>query len=341
MDYETMNQKMFELSESEKSYLHGDSFDGWKNVPTQKLDKHTVYRLPDLDYNLPSHSKHDEIYSLIGSHNLLLKRNSRFNEVPEHVHSYIELNYVYSGNCPQTIHGKEITLTKNQVLLIDTDCPHSISYLSENDIMISLMISKEFLKDHLFGQFSKESILSRFFINAITEKTDHDHYLLFHSENDRRISLFFQEFLCECFDPSINSKDILHHLFYVIIAQLINIYENDMSQDQTSDSQTYASSIIRYIEDHYKTCTQQSVSEHFHISPNYVSRVLKKHMGFTYMQLVHEKRLTVAAQLLTHSSLSVTSIANEIGYENVSFFYKKFYQKYHCTPKEYKLKKTL
>ena len=63
-------------------------------------------------------------------------------------------------NCPQTIHGKEITLTKNQVLLIDTDCPHSISYLSENDIMISLMISKEFLKDHLFGQFSKESILS-------------------------------------------------------------------------------------------------------------------------------------------------------------------------------------
>lgn len=154
MDYETMNQKMFELSESEKRYLHGDSFDGWKNVPTQKLDKHTVYRLPDLDYNLPSHSKHDEIYSLIGSHNLLLKRNSRFNEVPEHVHSYIELNYVYSGNCPQTIHGKEITLTKNQVLLIDTDCPHSISYLSENDIMISLMISKEFLKDHLFGQFS-------------------------------------------------------------------------------------------------------------------------------------------------------------------------------------------
>lgn len=121
MDYETMNQKMFELSESEKRYLHGDSFDGWKNVPTQTLDKHTVYRIPGLDYDLSSHSKNDEIYSLIGSHNLLLKRNSRFNEVPEHVHSYIELNYVYSGNCPQTIHGKKITLTKNQVLLIDTD----------------------------------------------------------------------------------------------------------------------------------------------------------------------------------------------------------------------------
>ena len=36
MDYETMNQKMFELSESEKRYLHGDSFDGWKNCSNTK-----------------------------------------------------------------------------------------------------------------------------------------------------------------------------------------------------------------------------------------------------------------------------------------------------------------
>ena len=36
MDYETMNQKMFELSESEKRYLHGDSFDGWKKCSNTK-----------------------------------------------------------------------------------------------------------------------------------------------------------------------------------------------------------------------------------------------------------------------------------------------------------------
>lgn len=80
--------------------------------------------------------------------------------------------------------------------------------------MISIIPKTDFLREHMFNQFSNDSILSRFFINAINEKTDHDHYLLFHSENDRRIPMFFNELFCECFDPSINSTDIIMHLLH-------------------------------------------------------------------------------------------------------------------------------
>ena len=58
-----------------------------------------------------------------------------------------------------------------------------------------------------------------------------------------------------------------------------------------------------------------------------------------YMQLVQEKRLTMAARFLETTTSSVTEIAHEAGYENISFFYKKFYQKYGCSPKEYQLSK--
>lgn len=74
------------------------------------------------------------------------------------------------------------------------------------------------------------TVYSPLFINAINEKTDHDHYLLFHSENDRRIPMFFNELFCECFDPSINSTDIIMHLFYTIMAELINVYEDDLTR---------------------------------------------------------------------------------------------------------------
>ena len=201
--------------------------------------------------------------------------------------------------------------------------------------MISIMIAKEFLTDHLFSEFSKDSILSNFFINAINEQTDHLHHLLFHSENNRRIQLFFQEFFCECFDPSINSRDILYHLFYVIMAELINVYENDLTTEQDSVTHTPVASIIRYIKSNYKTCTQKSVADFFHISPNYVSLLLKRHIGMNYIQLVQEKRLSVAANLLRDTSLPISMIANESGYENVTFFYKKFHQKYGCSPKEF------
>ena len=265
-----------------------------------------------------------------------IKKNSRFNPVPEHIHPYIELNYVYSGQCPQVIDGKPVTLMKNQVLLIDTNCPHSIEALGEEDIMISIIVKTDFLRDHMFSQFSKDSILSRFFINAINEKTNHNHYLLFHSENDRRIPLFFNELFCECFDPSINSNDIIMHLFYTIMAELINVYENDLTKESAFSTSSIVIPMLRFIERNFQTCTQESVADFFHISPNYVTRLLKKYTDMTYIQLIQEQKLEYAAKLLRQTTLSITEIANKSGYENVTFFYKKFRQKYHCHPADFR-----
>lgn len=282
----------------------------------------------------PLHSSHDPLS--FDSLNLSVKKNSRFNPVPEHIHSYVELNYVYSGTCPQSIDLKPVVLKKHQVLLIDSDCPHSIDALGENDVMISILISKEFLREHLFSQLSKDSILSHFFIQAMTEKTNHDHYLLFHSENNRRIPLFFQEFFCEFFDPSINSADILNHLFYLIMAELVNVYENDLAKDKTPASVGQVAPIIRYMERNFRTCTLESLSEIFHLSPNYITTLLKKHTKTGYIQLIQNLKLDYAARLLKNTRLSVAEIAGEAGYENVSFFYKKFTARFGCSPKDYR-----
>lgn len=198
------------------------------------------------------------------------------------------------------------------------------------------MIQKDFLRNHLFSQLSQDSILSNFFVNTINERTKHDHHLLFHSESNRRIPLFFQELFSECYDPSINSNDILMHLFYLIMAELINVYENDMIHTNDLYNTTPIASIIRYIESNYLTCTQESVAEFFNISRNYVSILLKKHLGISYINLIQNLKLEYAAHLLVNTSQPVTEIANLTGYENISFFYKKFEKKYGCSPKTYR-----
>lgn len=335
MNISALHRILIQLSESEKRYQKGDTYKGWHDMPTEVIDDQTVYRLSTdsmFTVNEP-HATADQP----NFHNyLLINRNSRFNPVPKHVHSNIELCYVYSGICPQKINENDILLTKNQVLLIDKDCPHSVASLGEDDIMLSITIQRNFLRDHLFSQFSKDSILSEFFVNAITEKTNHDHFLLFHSETNRRIPIFFQELLCEYFDPSINSTDIVMHLFYLIMAELINVYENDMFKLSKRSDQTSVASIIRYIEKNYQTCTQESVAKFFHVSPNYISILLKKHLGISYINLIQEQKLFTAARLLKNTTLPVTEIAHTIGYENISFFYKKFNAKYGCSPMEYR-----
>ncbi|MBU5480619.1 AraC family transcriptional regulator [Blautia sp. MSJ-19] len=344
MNINSLHHYLTQLSDSEKRYQSGHCFSGWDTLPKVTIHGRKVYRMfPDKLLLGSMHGENPvspDIFDIpVGFQDISIKRNSRFNPVPEHVHSHIEINYVYSGKCPQHIDGKPVILKKDQVLLIDTDCPHSIESLDKNDIMISILIHKSFLRDHMFSQLSKDSILSRFFINAINEQTSHDHYLLFHSENDRRIPLFFSELFCEFLDPSVNTNDIIFHLFYLIIAELINIYENDLTKDSDSTGLMPVVSMIRYIQNNFRTCTQENVAEFFHISPNYVSILLKKYTGYTYIQLIQEQKLQFAATMLRTTTLSVTAIANESGYENISFFYKKFQEKYHCSPNDYRTRR--
>lgn len=342
MNIHSLHHYLTQLSENEKRYQAGYCFTGWDTLSKVTIHGREVYRM--YSDNLLFSSMHGEnpvvpdVFDIpVGFKDISIKRNSRFNPVPEHVHSHIEINYVYSGKCPQYIDGKSVILKKNQVLLIDTDCPHSIDSLGEDDIMISLLIQKNFLRDHMFSQLSKDSILSQFFINAINEQTNHEHYLLFHSENDRRIPLFFSELFCEFLDPSVNTNDIIFHLFYLIIAELINIYENDLTKDKDTTDLMPVVSMIHYIQNNFRTCTQEKVAEFFHISPNYVSILLKKYTGYTYIQLIQEQKMKFAATMLRTTTLSITAVANEAGYENISFFYKKFQERYHCSPNEYRI----
>ena len=340
MNINSLNHFLTTLTDKEIQYRNGASNPYWSTQRKTCIDGRTVYIFSEQTTS-PSISPFDNSRStlIINDLPLLVKQNSRFNPVPEHIHSYLELNYVYSGSCPQHINQKPVTLKKNQVLLIDTDCPHSIEALGENDIMISIIIDKNFLRNHLFFQLSKDSILSQFFIRSINEKTNHDHYLLFHSENNRRIPIFFRELFCECFDPSINSSDILIHLFYLIMAELINVYENDLAKDDSIDVAGQIAPIIRYIERNFQTCNLNSLSEIFHLSPNYISSLLKRYTKMNFIQLTQNLKLDYAARLLKSSDLTVTEIANEAGYENVSFFYKKFQAKFHCSPKDYRTEK--
>ena len=338
MNLKALHHYLTTLSPSEEKYRNGYVYDGWKDMP-KKRHNGVEYSVLDLDIayspldNKPANHSPGLNAELS---EISIKKNSRFNAVPEHIHTNIEINYVYSGSCPQVIDGHPITLQKDQVLLIDTNCPHSIAPLGENDIMISIIPKTDFLREHMFNQFSNDSMLSRFFINAINEKTDHDHYLLFHSENDRRIPMFFNELFCECFDPSINSTDIIMHLFYTIMAELINVYEDDLTKGDSYSHNSVVIPMLRYIERNFRTCTQESVADFFHISPNYVTRLLKKYTGMTYIQLIQAQKLQTAANLLKQTTLPVTEVAQRAGYENVTFFYKKFQEKYHCQPGEYR-----
>lgn len=65
-------------------------------------------------------------------------------------------------------------------------------------------------------------------------------------------------------------------------------------------------------------------------------REFKKHFDDTPANYLRNRRMKKAADLLIHSSLSVSEISYQIGYEDSSYFSRLFYQKFNILPSDYR-----
>ena len=77
-------------------------------------------------------------------------------------------------------------------------------------------------------------------------------------------------------------------------------------------------------------------AERLHVSPKYLSTLLKSLTGQTAQQLLHEKLLEVAKAKLSTTSLSVSEIAYQLGFEHSQSFSKLFKSKTSLAPLEFR-----
>lgn len=270
----------------------------------------------------------------------LVRKHSRFRDYPYHIHDWIEISYMYSGSCMQVIGEKRYPMKTGQLLLMPPGMIHTIEPLEEKDILVQIALGRKHLTSNFFNRLSSSGIVPGFFINAFDISRGENNFYLFNSENSRRLALFIDEFLCEWFDPSPANLDILNALFALIISELVNVMDVTSGQKKDRRGSDYILPALRYIESNYKDCPLEAAAGKFGLNPNYLSSVLKKHTGLSWNELVCQQKLAVAKRLLDNSEMPITEIANYIGYQNMSFFYRKFREKFGCLPGEYREWKT-
>ncbi len=82
--------------------------------------------------------------------------------------------------------------------------------------------------------------------------------------------------------------------------------------------------------------TVQYVAEALHLSPNYLSGLLKNLTGQSTQQHIHEKLIEIAKQKLSTTNLSVSEIAYGLGFEHPQSFGKLFKMKTNVSPLEFR-----
>ncbi|WPO92955.1 AraC family transcriptional regulator [Chryseobacterium sp. HR92] len=82
--------------------------------------------------------------------------------------------------------------------------------------------------------------------------------------------------------------------------------------------------------------TVQFLADELHLSPDYMTDLLRKTIGQNTQQYIHEHLIEKAKELLTISSLTITEIAYQLGFEYPQSFSKLFKRSTKQTPLEFR-----
>ncbi|MFH5810596.1 AraC family transcriptional regulator [Companilactobacillus sp. FL22-1] len=258
-------------------------------------------------------------------------KHTRFVPVPLHVHNFIELNYVYSGSCTQVIDGNTVKLTKGQICLVDTDVPHSIDNTGVDDIIINILVKKDYFLRQISQDNYNGGIVFDFVLNALSESQSHNQYIVFENSQDNKIRLIINQIITEHLEPGIGSDKIIENLISILFTMLVRIF-NYQTNKQTSKSHSDVLLILQYIDQNYQKLSLDDIAHHFNYNSSYVSTLIKKATGRTFSQLLINLRLDRAESLIRNSNSSIRECAENSGFNNISFFYKKYQEKYHRLP---------
>ena len=264
-----------------------------------------------------------------------IRRHNRFSPVPEHIHNFIEISYVYNGEFTQIIDGREVTLKKGELCLIDTNVPHSIAPTGEDDIIINILITKEYFRNELLMNSFSKGIITDFILEVISETANHRQYIIIKNKEFTQIHSLICEMLMETFFPAIGSSEAVGHYLNIFFIKLVRDFDYE-TNGQTSRQDTEILEILKYLETNIDDISLSALARKFNYSPNYLSTLLKKKTGKSYSEIILEKRLNKARVLLTTTDMNINEIAAQSGFNNPTFFYKKYKEKFKRFPSQRK-----
>ncbi len=95
--------------------------------------------------------------------------------------------------------------------------------------------------------------------------------------------------------------------------------------------------ILKYIENHYpEDLTIKKMAEVCSFSPSHFMKFFKLTFGTSFITYLKEYRLIMASRLLLSSEASVLEIAENTGFQNLSYFNRSFKAMYGKTPREFR-----
>ncbi len=94
--------------------------------------------------------------------------------------------------------------------------------------------------------------------------------------------------------------------------------------------------LVYMIHNHNANISLNILSEHFHLTSTYISRLIKKETGFSFCDILTSIRLMYATELLKKDDDKICIICEKVGFYDQRYFSQVFKRVFGLTPSEYK-----
>lgn len=222
--------------------------------------------------------------------------------------------------------GVLICMGLNQVI--------SAQNTTDTDVQgFALTIDPNFLLNHSLATKIKRYDFFAYHMSEALHLSDNEKQIIFQlfqaikTEYNNNMDGFSQEVLLgnialllvhinRCYNRQfITRKNFHHDLLYQVRQLLANYYQHEA---------------------HEELPTVNYLAEKVHLSPAYLSDMLKSYTGLSAQQHIHESVINKAKELLTVSELSISQIAYELGFQHPQSFNKLFKKKTALTPLKFR-----
>ena len=255
-----------------------------------------------------------------------------------HYHDFFEMIYVYRGGCCQRFANGEMQMKQHDLLLLNPNTVHAPYTTEEDDCMFNILIAKPLFEQSMLAMISDNKIFSNFILDCLYQVSKARDYLYFAADESSLVSQITENLIVELLQKQVSYQKAMEAWLILLFTQLSRQYHSDAGGSLAEDGETNrtVADILSYMNDHAASVTLEELSELFGYSVGHLSRLIRKHTGKPYSEIVQKLKLEKARYYLETSDDPITEVMRRSGFSAAHHFYRIFKERYLMSPAEYR-----
>ena len=260
-------------------------------------------------------------FTIRGTAKLLNVASARYggdwHSVP-HTHNHMELFFIVGGKGQFLIEDQLHPVSVNQLVIINPNVLHTEVSLNAQPL--------EYIVLGIEGVQLANNNASDGQFNIL------DYY------ESVEISGCLRNILREMEQKNPGYEDVCQAYMEILIIRLMRTTTLSVpTEPQAISANRQCAAVRRYIDLHFKEAlTLEQLAEEGHMNKFYLSHAFKREYGISPINYMISKRIEESKYLLAETDLSMSQIAQLLGFSSLSYFSQVFHRTQSISPKEYR-----